>query len=235
MTGAVLFTEFDFKSHLMEVEKVMNNRPLVEVGSDEVITPAHMLHGAQTNYDTQLLSLNTDKIFNNMIRARKQIPELYRKIAEKKKIFWDRFIDQYLETLRFAQDRTSNKFIKTPEKGDVCIVYDNQYPKHKWQLCLILETIKSSDGEIRKCKIKIGKVVSERTVDILYSLEINAEVFAEAVRIKIHKEKEEKRRKISNGFIDTEPEIERQDDRPRRQMAIKARDRIQELYKDDLA
>ena len=102
-------------------------------------------------------------------------------------------------------------------------------------MCLILETIKSSDGEIRKCKIKIGKVVSERTVDLLYPLEINAEDFAEAVRIKIHKEKEEKRRKMSNGFIDTEPEIERQDDRPRRQMAIKARDRIQELYKDDLA
>ena len=234
MTGTVLFTEFDFKAHLMEVEKIMNNRPLVEVGSDEVITPAHMLHGAQTNYDTQLLSLNTDTIFNNMIRARKQIPELYRKIAEKKKIFWDKFIDQYLETLRFSQDRTSNRFTKIPAKGDVCIVYNNQYPKHKWQLCLVLETIKSSDGEIRKCKIKIGEVVSQRTIDLLYPLEINAEDFAEAVRVKIHKEKEEKRKKMNEGLIDSEVEIEVQNDRPRRQMAIKARDKVRELYKDDL-
>ena len=69
MTGSVLFTAHDFKLHLMEVEKVMNNRPLVEVGRDEVITPAHILHGAQLDYDTQLLSLNTDKILNNMIKG----------------------------------------------------------------------------------------------------------------------------------------------------------------------
>ena len=158
--------------------------------------------GAQTNYDTQLLSLNTDKILNNVIKARKQIPELYRKIAEKKKIFWDRFMEQYLESLRFSPDRTSNRFAKTPEKGDVCILYDSQYPKHKWRLCLILEPIISSDGEIRKCKIKVGNIESERTVDQLYSLELNAEEFAEAVKIKIQKERHEKRKKMEEGFID---------------------------------
>ena len=235
MTGQILFTEHDFKSHIMEVEKVMNNRPLVEVGSDEVITPAHMLHGAQTNYDTQLLSLNTDKILNNVIKARKQIPELYRKIAEKKKIFWDRFMEQYLESLRFSPDRTSNRFAKTPEKGDVCILYDSQYPKHKWRLCLILEPIISSDGEIRKCKIKVGNVESERTVDQLYSLELNAEEFAEAVKIKIQKERHEKRKKMEEGFIDPEVEFEIENERPRRQLAIKARERVRELYDNDLA
>ena len=235
MTGTILFSEYDFKAHLMEVEKVMNNRPLVEVGSDEVITPAHLLHGAQTKYDTQLLSLNTDKIFNNMIVARKQIPELYKKLAETKKIFWNKFIDQYLETLRFSPDRTSNRFSKTPEKGDVCIVYHDKYPKYKWQMCLVLETIKSSDGEIRRCKIKIGKVESERTVEQLYPLEINAEDFAETVRVKIQKEREEKRKKISEGLMDPDVEVEVHNDRPRRQMAIKARDRVKKLYEDDLA
>ena len=234
MTGTVLFTEHDFKGHLMEVEKVMNNRPLVEAGSNEVITPAHMLHGAQTNYDTQLISLNTDKILNNMIRTRKQIPELYRKIAEKKMIFWEKFIEQYLETLRFSPDRTSNRFAKIPEKGDVCIVYDKRYPKHKWQLCLILETIKSLDGEIRKCKIKIGKVESERTVEQLYPLELNAEEFAETVRVKIQREREEKRKKMKEGIIE-EVEVEVKSDRPRRQMAINARERFKEMYKEDLA
>ena len=101
-------------------------------------------------------------------------------------------------------------------------------------MCLVLETIKSSDGEIRKCKIKIGKIVSERTIELLYPLEINAEDFAEAVRVKNHKEKEEKRKKMKEGYMDPEVEIEVQNDRPRRLMAIKARDRVKELYKDDL-
>ena len=234
MTGTVLFTGHDFKLHLMEVEKVMNNRPLVEVGSDEVITPAHMLHGAQLEYDTQLLSLNTDKILNNMIKSRKLIPELYRRIAEKKKIFWEKFTEQYLESLRFSPDRTSNRFAKTPKKGDVCIVYDKQYPKHKWQLCLVLDTITSSDGEVRKCRIKIGKVESERSVEQLYPLEINAEEFAEAVRVKIQKEREGKREKMKESLVDPEVVTELQHDRPRRQLAIAARERMRELYRQDL-
>ena len=235
MTGSVLFTQHDFKQHLIEVEKVMNNRPLTEVGSNEIITPAHMLHGAQLEYDTQFLSLNTDKIFNNMIIARKQIPELYRKITEKKKVFWDKFTEQYLETLRFSPDRTGNRFAKIPNKGDVCILHDSRYPKYKWQLCLVLDPIKSSDGEIRRCKIKVGDVESERSVEQLYSLELNAEEFAEAVKVKIQKEKEEKRKKIREGFIDPEVEIEFQNNRPRRQMAINTRNKVRELYKQDLA
>ena len=233
MSGSVLFTEHDFRAHLLEVEKVMNNRPLVEVGREEVITPAHMLHGAQTKYDTQLISLNTDKIYNNMIKARKEIPELYRKITEKKIIFWKKFIEQYLEALRFSSDRTSNRFTKVPEKGDVCIVYHHQYPKHKWQLCLVLDTVISTDGQIRKCRIKIGKVQSERSVEQLYPLEINAEDFAESVRVKIQKEREEKRKRDKEGFIDLETNVEVQNERPRREMAIRARDRLRNLYKED--
>ena len=235
MTGSVLFTQHDFKQHLIEVEKVMNNRPLTEVGSNEVITPAHMLHGSQLEYDTQFLSLNTDKIFNNMIIARKQIPELYRKLTEKKKVFWDKFTEQYLETLRFSPDRASNRYAKTPKKGDVCILHDSRYPKYKWQLCLVLDPIKSSDGEIRRCRIKIGDIESERSVEQLYSLELNAEEFAEAVKVKMQKEKEEKRKKIRKGFIDPEVEIEIQNNRPRRQMAINTRNKVRELYEKDLA
>ena len=233
MTGSVLFTAHDFKLHLMEVEKVMNNRPLVEVGRDEVITPAHILHGAQLDYDTQLLSLNTDKILNNMLTTRKQIPELYRRIAEQKKIFWDKFVEQCLASLRFSPDRTGNRFAKTPEKGDVCIVYDKSYPKHKWQLCLVLDAITSADGEIRRCKIKIGKVESERTVDQLYPLEIDAEEVAETVRVRLQKEREEKRERLKQGFTDPEVDVDLPV-RPRRELAIRARERTRELYRQDL-
>ena len=41
MTGSILFTEHDFKQHLLEIEKFMNHRALVQVEGDEVIIPAH--------------------------------------------------------------------------------------------------------------------------------------------------------------------------------------------------
>ena len=107
----------------------MNNRPLTEVGSDEVITPAHMLHGSQLEYDTQFLSLNTDKIFNNMILARKQIPELYRKITEKKKIFWDKFTEQYLETLRFSPDKSKKQICQDSKERGCLYIVRQQIPQ----------------------------------------------------------------------------------------------------------
>ena len=36
-----IFTENEFTMNLLEVERVLNNRPLVKVGEIEVITPAH--------------------------------------------------------------------------------------------------------------------------------------------------------------------------------------------------
>ena len=113
-------------------------------------------------------------------------------------------------------------------------MYDSRYPKYKWQLGLILEPITSSDGEIRRCKIKIGDVESERTVEQLFSLELNAEEYAEAVKVKMQKEKEEKLKKMRKGLIDPEIENEMQNDRPIRQMAINARNKVRELYKKDL-
>ena len=112
-------------------------------------------------------------------------------------------------------------------------MYDKNYPKHKWQLCLILETITSADGEIRRCKIKIGKVESERTIDQLYPLEINAEEVAETVRVRLQKEREEKRERLKQGFTDPEVDVELPV-RPRRELAIKAREKTRELYRQDL-
>ena len=52
--------------------------------------------------------------------------------------------------------------------------------------------------------------------------------------IKIQKEKEEKMEKIREGVIDPETERDIKDNRPRRQMAINARDKVRELYEKDL-
>merc|ERR1712030_225319 len=95
--------------------------------------------------------------------------------------------------------------------------------------CLILETITSADGEIRRCKIKIGKVESERTIDQLYPLEINAEEVAETVRVRLQK----KRERLKQGFTDPEVDMD-VPVRPRRELAIRARDKMRELYRQDL-
>ena len=67
----------------------------------------------------------------------------------------------------------------------------------------------------------------------MYPLEINAEEVAEAVRVRLQKEREEKRERLKQGFTDPEVDMD-VPVRPRRELAIRARDKMRELYRQDL-
>ena len=58
------FTENEFTMNLLEVERVLNNRPLVKVGEIEVITPAHFLGQGIPNTDKDFTGLDRIKIKN---------------------------------------------------------------------------------------------------------------------------------------------------------------------------
>ena len=82
MYDGTVFTEFQVRNHLYEIEKVMNNRPLTCVGANEVITPAHILFGATAKLDDIFSSFNSDGIVENALRARKELPKVYRESEE---------------------------------------------------------------------------------------------------------------------------------------------------------
>ena len=60
LTRNGIFSQEDFDKHLLEIEFILNSRPLCEVGESEVITPAHFL-----NYNNSL-----EKEINAMDRER---------------------------------------------------------------------------------------------------------------------------------------------------------------------
>ena len=66
-----------------------------------------------------------------------------------------------------------NKHNKIPKLGDICIVWQKD-PRKKWGKAIITDIIYSDDGNIRECQIKMGKTITTRPVNHLYSLEVNA-------------------------------------------------------------
>ena len=188
MYDGTVFTEFQMRNHLYEIEKVMNNRPLTCVGANEVITPAHILFGATAKLDDIFSSFNSDGIVENALRARKELPRVYKESQKRTDHFWKALQSQYLDTLRFSRDKMRNRFIKVPRVGDIVIIHGSD-PRIKWRMAKIVEVVYSKDGEIRQCKVETENCVMSRPVNQLYSLEINAEDEVEKGRVEQQRER----------------------------------------------
>ena len=173
MTRGTILTYEEFKDHVIEVESIINDRPLQAVGDDEIITPAKLIYGNKIFRDSNLSSLAIEELLENAEKCKQNLPSLYTENLRRKKEFWLSFQEQYLEMLRFKPGiRESTNSGKTPKVGDLVMIYEKD-PRIKPKKGLILHCIKSQDGEIRKCKVRIGKHESVRPVSSLHDLELN--------------------------------------------------------------
>ena len=160
LQGKTKFTIEEWRSHLVEVEAIVNDRPLTyvsDVGSEpEVITPHAILHGCVSE-TTLATDLNIDEAILNMKEYQNDPEGLYReKIALKDK-FWKRVRDDYIIALRSSKYKNSNsagRYSKhIPEVGNVVSIHDSS-SKLGGRLAVITKLIPSADGEIRNAEVR---------------------------------------------------------------------------------
>ena len=217
LVGHALLTQHELQMCLAQIQGVINNRPLVQVGTDQVISPMNILTGRSDNNDDILNVLDTKEILQNAVEVRADIPALYQQTSQRLSRFWLLFQQQYLNSIRFTGN-ISQKTGKSlsPKVGDLVIVHSHD-PRLKWRKAIILENIPSEDGEIRKCRIKTSTGQTIRAVKHLYPLEINVETFIDQI-----KEKEWTDENDFEGFDDDLPSY-------REQKLTKLRDKVAEL------
>ena len=175
LIGHSLLTYFELTVHLSEIEYIINNRPLVKVGEEEVVTPNNILSGRSAEEDSILTVLNTKEVIDEALRAKKDLPKLNQQTIQRKTLFWKDFQRQYLESIKFSLDTSKSKGSGLlPRKGDMVIMHSHD-PRIKWRKAIVLELIASEDGVFRKCKVKTSTGQTIRATNHLYPLEINVE------------------------------------------------------------
>ena len=257
MCGNGIFTKEDFRIHLLEVERVVNSRPLCRTQSEEVITPNHILNGLGSIRGSILSTKIAEDTLEQILESRKELPKFYEQVKKRKELFWEKLQQQYLESIRFTADRVANKFIATPQVGDICIVYEDSEPRFKWKIAQIKSNVMSKDGQVRSCVIQTENVTTTRPVNHLYKLEIdvednfdNALQIQQADRARANEEPlKELRDRITQEAQDSDlpekdiheiiqkinhrTEVVNQDKRPRRQAAIKASELRRQLLEEN--
>ena len=83
------------------------------------------------------------------------------------------------ESLAYLRDfhKSTKKDAGIINVGDVVLLHDEKLPRHRWNLCKIIEVIPGRDGIIRGARIKIGKTgaIIGRPINKLYPLELLAD------------------------------------------------------------
>ena len=144
------------------------------MGSDEVITPNNILTGSNNTDDNILEVAETEELLNQAMVAKDMVPQMFVETEKLREIFWQRFREQYLDSIKFQNKATENRPGLLPQVGDVVIVF-SKVNKLFWSKRLILELIESHDGVVRKALVKINKIETIKALNHLYPPEARAE------------------------------------------------------------
>ncbi|XP_071057301.1 uncharacterized protein [Onthophagus taurus] len=146
IVGATLLTYEEFYTVLVQIEAVLNSRPLCAISEDpsnyDVLTPAHFLIGSALNIvpEPSLLDENVSRL-SRWQALRRMVEDFWRK--------WERF---YLQSIQNSTKWFDKRNL--PEIGSLVLVKDERLPPANWLMARVLQLHSGSDGNVRIATIK---------------------------------------------------------------------------------
>ncbi|GFY22187.1 integrase catalytic domain-containing protein [Trichonephila clavipes] len=146
VVGNIRLTYEEFLTVIIQIEGMLNSRPLVPLSSDlddlNVLTPSHFLIGRSITsiVEPDLTNLNENRLDN------------WQKITKIIQLIWKRWSVDYLNSL---QQRNKWHFEKKNAKiGDMVIIKEDNLPSCQWSLGRINNIYPGKDSKVRVVEVK---------------------------------------------------------------------------------
>ena len=158
MIGKARLSYDEMHTAILEVEAILNSRPLSYTTSDdteEPLTPAHLLIGRRLLSLPDNLSYYEDGDDNFEITSeplQRRVKYLNSAINH----FWRRWSREYLLELRDSHRyRVTNKEAPIVKMGDVVVIHDEDKPRGFWRLTRVQKLLAGKDSEIRGAVLRV--------------------------------------------------------------------------------
>ncbi|EYC34095.1 hypothetical protein Y032_0001g239 [Ancylostoma ceylanicum] len=188
--GQAVLSFDELSTVLVEIEALLNTRPLLYVDSDSVnesiLRPIDFQQSQlEINYPFDFNpELEQDPTYlpskeQVFLRTKTQAVQALQSSCQFTEKFWNIWQTQYLTSLRekhqieIDKKRRSNR---VPKQGDVVLISEPIQPRHCWKMGRVDEVIFDSNGEIREATVILpskGKI--RRPVNLLIPFEIEDE------------------------------------------------------------
>lgn len=160
--GSQTLTEEVLKTLLIEVEAILNAKPLGYVSSDvadpDPVTPNYLLMGRPDASLPQVIYPESEILSRKRWRQSQVLADQ----------FWTSFIKNYLPTLQPRQKWMSDSSNLTP--GTVVMMIDYQLPRALWPVGKVVTIYPGSDGRVRSAEIEVKHKHYHRPVSRLITL-----------------------------------------------------------------
>ena len=177
------FTRDELLTAVVEIEAVINSRPLSYVSFtdfEEPLNPSHLLVGRRLLNLPDHLGYVCDPDDEDFEVNPSQLTKRMKHLASVLNHFWGRWRSEYLNELRESH-RYMAKKVSHPlhiTKGDVVIVHDEALPRGLWKLGQIQEVFIGRDGLPRSALVRVATrdrqhTLLKRPLQLLYPLEIH--------------------------------------------------------------
>ncbi|XP_043251669.1 uncharacterized protein LOC122396939 [Colletes gigas] len=162
VAGAGIFTYENFNTLIIEIESILNSRPLTPLSSDpndlQVLTPGHFLIGDAL---TSLRERDFRDTPSNRLSSWQHVQKL-------KQNFWTRWYREYLNELT-----RRNKWSKGSHQvrdGTVVLLREDNVPSMQWPLGRVIKVHPGSDGIVRAVTVKTATTILDRSIKRLVPL-----------------------------------------------------------------
>lgn len=147
---------FELYHILVQIESVLNSRPLSPLSSNAVdlltLTPAHFLIGRPltTVPDPNVLAIKENRLTQ------------YQHLQKVVQSFWTRWSKEFVSELQQRRCWTKNNANVKP--GCLVVIKEDNLPPCKWQLGRIVEVHPGNDGVVRVASIRISTGITRRAI-----------------------------------------------------------------------
>ena len=231
--GRARLTYDELLTSLIEVEMVINSRPLTYVSPDDLqepLTPAHFLTGKRILSLPDGICCGDDPDDEDVDLARDHLTRRMKYLNTVLNHFWKRWQLEYLLDLREShrqRNASSNRDDATTiNTGDVVLLQEEK-PRAFWRLARVKQLITGRDGRVRAAMLAVpsgdGQTSTfRRPIQLLYPLESD-------VKTNSGNQASETGPTVSQPTSLTQDPPEGTRARPKRAAALKAKKRLSEL------
>ena len=146
VVGENILTDEVLHTLLIEVESMLNGRPLTYVSSDgrdpEPLTPNHLLLGCAN------ANLSPGRFHDREVNSRKR----WRQAQTLAEQFWKRWRREYLSSI-LSRPKWQNER-RNLQVGDVVLMMEDGAPRGFWPLSRVTRVFPGDDGRVRSVEVK---------------------------------------------------------------------------------
>ena len=181
--GQAKFSLDELHTAVVEVESIINSRPLTYLSPsdlEEPLIPSHLIAGKCVISLPDDLGHQADLDDGDFTVSQEQIRMRVKYSNLVLNHFWNRWRQEYLAELRESHRNYGQRCSGVPaiSVGDVVVVHDDSLPRGFWKLGLVEELFKGPDGVARGALVRLApkdgkQSLLRRPIQRLYPLEVH--------------------------------------------------------------